>query len=108
MVHTLLEWLAEAEQTLRFHGALPDDEDALRTLIEQHKVSSFQYKTENRTGREKPVTVRSECESCLSWFGLVFLPEKKSTIRYTLECLPPPCLHTCAHAPTHLDRQLCF
>ncbi|XP_006495747.1 dystonin isoform X26 [Mus musculus] len=37
VVHTLLEWLAEAEQTLRFHGALPDDEDALRTLIEQHK-----------------------------------------------------------------------
>lgn len=37
MVHALLEWLAEAEQTLRFHGALPDDEDALRTLIDQHK-----------------------------------------------------------------------
>lgn len=39
MVHALLEWLAEAEQTLRFHGVLPDDEDALRTLIDQHKVS---------------------------------------------------------------------
>ncbi|XP_051060317.1 dystonin isoform X3 [Phodopus roborovskii] len=37
VVHALLEWLAEAEQTLRFHGALPDDEDALRTLIDQHK-----------------------------------------------------------------------
>jgi hypothetical protein len=41
VVHALLEWLAEAEQTLRFHGVLPDDEDALRTLIDQHKVSSF-------------------------------------------------------------------
>ncbi|XP_043306594.1 dystonin isoform X16 [Cervus canadensis] len=37
VVHALLEWLAEAEQTLRFHGVLPDDEDALRNLIDQHK-----------------------------------------------------------------------
>ncbi|KAK7140737.1 hypothetical protein R3I94_013117 [Phoxinus phoxinus] len=36
-VHILLEWLAEAEQSLRFHGALPDDEEALRALIQQHK-----------------------------------------------------------------------
>ncbi|XP_038656562.1 dystonin isoform X4 [Scyliorhinus canicula] len=36
-VHVLLEWLAEAEQTLRFHGVLPDDDEALRGLIEQHK-----------------------------------------------------------------------
>ncbi|XP_054886087.1 dystonin isoform X5 [Poeciliopsis prolifica] len=36
-VHILLEWLAEAEQSLRFHGNLPDDEEALQTLIEQHK-----------------------------------------------------------------------
>ncbi|XP_048386213.1 dystonin isoform X1 [Stegostoma tigrinum] len=36
-VHVLLEWLAEAEQTLRFHGVLPDDDEALRVLIEQHK-----------------------------------------------------------------------
>ncbi|XP_038939484.1 dystonin isoform X27 [Rattus norvegicus] len=46
VVHTLLEWLAEAEQTLRFHGALPDDEDALRTLIEQHK--EFMKKLEEK------------------------------------------------------------
>ena len=37
-VHILLEWLAEAEQSLRFHGSLPDDEEALRALIEQHKA----------------------------------------------------------------------
>ncbi|XP_062286760.1 dystonin [Scomber scombrus] len=36
-VHILLEWLAEAEQILRFHGSLPDDEEALRALIDQHK-----------------------------------------------------------------------
>ncbi|XP_062851947.1 dystonin isoform X3 [Trichomycterus rosablanca] len=35
-VHILLEWLAEAEQSLRFHGSLPEDEEALRNLIEQH------------------------------------------------------------------------
>lgn len=34
-----MEWLAEAEQALRFHGVLPDDEEALRTLIDQHRVS---------------------------------------------------------------------
>lgn len=39
-VHILLEWLAEAEQSLRFHGSLPDDEEALQALIEQHKASN--------------------------------------------------------------------
>lgn len=38
-VHILLEWLAEAEQSLRFHGSLPDDEEALQALIEQHQAS---------------------------------------------------------------------
>ncbi|XP_053520953.1 dystonin isoform X13 [Artibeus jamaicensis] len=46
VVHALLEWLAEAEQTLRFHGVLPDDEDALRTLIDQHK--EFMKKLEEK------------------------------------------------------------
>uniref|UniRef100_A0A8C2G9V4 Dystonin n=1 Tax=Cyprinus carpio TaxID=7962 RepID=A0A8C2G9V4_CYPCA len=45
-VHILLEWLAEAEQSLRFHGALPDDEEALRALIEQHK--EFMKKLEEK------------------------------------------------------------
>lgn len=40
-MHVLLEWLAEAEQALRFHGVLPDDEEALRTLIDQHRVSKI-------------------------------------------------------------------
>ncbi|XP_039709036.1 dystonin isoform X14 [Pteropus medius] len=46
VVHALLEWLAEAEQTLRFHGILPDDDDALRTLIDQHK--EFMKKLEEK------------------------------------------------------------
>lgn len=41
VVHVLLEWLAEAEQALRFHGNLPDDEESLRTLIDQHRVSEI-------------------------------------------------------------------
>uniref|UniRef100_A0A672IGU0 Dystonin n=1 Tax=Salarias fasciatus TaxID=181472 RepID=A0A672IGU0_SALFA len=45
-VHILLEWLAEAEQSLRFHGSLPDDEEALRVLIEQHK--DFMKKLEEK------------------------------------------------------------
>ncbi|XP_076019188.1 dystonin isoform X10 [Genypterus blacodes] len=45
-VHILLEWLAEAEQTLRFHGSLPDDEEVLQGLIEQHK--EFMKKLEEK------------------------------------------------------------
>ena len=37
-VHILLEWLAEAEQSLRFHGSLPVDEYALRSLLAQHTL----------------------------------------------------------------------
>uniref|UniRef100_A0A1A8URY6 Dystonin n=1 Tax=Nothobranchius furzeri TaxID=105023 RepID=A0A1A8URY6_NOTFU len=45
-VHILLEWLAEAEQSLRFHGSLPDEEEALQALIEQHK--EFMKKLEEK------------------------------------------------------------
>lgn len=38
-IHMLLEWLSEAEQTLRFRGALPDDTEALQSLIDTHKVT---------------------------------------------------------------------
>ncbi|XP_043366337.1 dystonin isoform X16 [Dermochelys coriacea] len=46
VVHVLLEWLAEAEQALRFHGVLPDDEEALRALIDQHR--EFMIKLEDK------------------------------------------------------------
>ncbi|XP_058879937.1 dystonin-like isoform X23 [Acipenser ruthenus] len=45
-VHILLEWLAEAEQSLRFHGALPDDEEALCALLDLHK--EFMRKLEEK------------------------------------------------------------
>lgn len=38
-MHMLLEWLSEAEQSLRFRGALPDDAEALQSLIDAHKVA---------------------------------------------------------------------
>ncbi|XP_063810192.1 microtubule-actin cross-linking factor 1 isoform X17 [Pseudophryne corroboree] len=45
-VHMLLEWLSEAEQTLRFRGALPDDAEALQSLIDVHK--EFMKKVEEK------------------------------------------------------------
>ncbi|CAL8257405.1 unnamed protein product [Lota lota] len=57
-VHILLEWLAEAEQSLRFHGSLPDDEDALRSLIEQHE--DFMKKLEEKRGALNKATSLGE------------------------------------------------
>ncbi|KAM6427631.1 microtubule-actin cross-linking factor 1 isoform 6-T6 [Liasis olivaceus] len=45
-IHLLLEWLSEAEQTLRFRGALPDDAEALQSLIDVHK--EFMKKVEEK------------------------------------------------------------
>uniref|UniRef100_A0A8C3ER95 Microtubule actin crosslinking factor 1 n=1 Tax=Corvus moneduloides TaxID=1196302 RepID=A0A8C3ER95_CORMO len=45
-VHMLLEWLSEAEQSLRFRGALPDDAEALQVLIDTHK--EFMKKVEEK------------------------------------------------------------
>ncbi|NXD11395.1 MACF1 factor, partial [Nothocercus nigrocapillus] len=45
-VHLLLEWLSEAEQTLRFRGALPDDAEALQSLMDVHK--EFMKKVEDK------------------------------------------------------------
>ncbi|KAK4808894.1 hypothetical protein QYF61_008009 [Mycteria americana] len=42
----LLEWLSEAEQSLRFRGALPDDAEALQSLIDAHK--EFMKKVEEK------------------------------------------------------------
>ncbi|XP_031697543.1 dystonin isoform X18 [Anarrhichthys ocellatus] len=57
-VHILLEWLAEAEQSLRFHGSLPDDEEALQTLIEQHK--EFMKKLEEKRAALNKATSMGE------------------------------------------------
>ncbi|MEQ2262042.1 hypothetical protein XENORESO_005580, partial [Xenotaenia resolanae] len=56
-VHILLEWLAEAEQSLRFHGSLPDDEEALQVLIEQHKASIFNINELMKKLEEKRVAL---------------------------------------------------
>ncbi|XP_032901187.1 microtubule-actin cross-linking factor 1 isoform X26 [Amblyraja radiata] len=45
-VHGLLEWLSEAEQSLRFRGVLPDDVEALQSLIDLHK--EFMKKVEEK------------------------------------------------------------
>lgn len=33
----LLEWLSEAEQTLRFRGLLPEEAESLRALLQSHR-----------------------------------------------------------------------
>lgn len=48
-VHMLLEWLSEAEQSLRFRGALPDDAEALQSLIDAHKVARSSETTLSRS-----------------------------------------------------------
>nr|XP_056712073.1 dystonin [Euleptes europaea] len=58
VVHVLLEWLAEAEQALRFHGILPDDEEALRALIDQHR--EFMRKLEEKKAELNKATGMGE------------------------------------------------
>ncbi|XP_044277494.1 dystonin isoform X16 [Varanus komodoensis] len=58
VVHVLLEWLAEAEQALRFHGILPEDEEALRTLIDQHR--EFMKKLEEKKAELNKATGMGE------------------------------------------------
>lgn len=36
-VQLLLEWLSEAEQTLRFRGVLPEEAETLQTLLHTHR-----------------------------------------------------------------------
>ncbi|XP_051792278.1 microtubule-actin cross-linking factor 1, isoforms 1/2/3/4/5 isoform X7 [Erpetoichthys calabaricus] len=45
-VNHLLEWLSEAEQTLRFRGVLPDEVETLQSLISLHK--EFMTKVEEK------------------------------------------------------------
>ncbi|KAM9316059.1 dystonin [Gastrophryne carolinensis] len=73
-VHILLEWLAEAEQTLRFHGVLPDDEDSLKALIEQHKEfmrKLEEKRTELNNGERMGDSILSVCH-----------PDSSTTIKH--------------------------
>lgn len=36
-VQVILEWLSEAEQTLRFRGVLPEEAETLQTLLHTHR-----------------------------------------------------------------------
>ncbi|NXU54828.1 DYST protein, partial [Turnix velox] len=58
VVHVLLAWLAEAEQALRCHGVLPDEEEALLTLINQHE--EFRKKLEENKGEVNKATAMGE------------------------------------------------
>ena len=37
LVHSLLEWLSDAELKLRFQGPLPEDENSIRRMIKEHE-----------------------------------------------------------------------
>ncbi|KAF7667067.1 hypothetical protein LDENG_00080080 [Lucifuga dentata] len=73
-VHILLEWLAEAEQSLRFHGSLPDDEEVLQGLIHQHK--EFMKKLEEKRVALSKAT--SMGETILS----ICHPDSSTTIKH--------------------------
>uniref|UniRef100_A0A4W4GDU7 Microtubule actin crosslinking factor 1 n=1 Tax=Electrophorus electricus TaxID=8005 RepID=A0A4W4GDU7_ELEEL len=45
-VQLLLEWLSEAEQTLRFRGVLPEEVETLQTLLHTHR--DFMQKVEEK------------------------------------------------------------
>lgn len=42
----LLDWLADAERTLRYQGTLPDDEAGLEDNLEQHKLFLEELKSQ--------------------------------------------------------------
>ncbi|XP_029425973.1 dystonin isoform X14 [Nannospalax galili] len=96
VVHALLEWLAEAEQTLRFHGLLPDDEDALRTLIDQHK--EFMKKLEEK---------RAELNKATSMGDTVLAichPDSITTIKHWITIIQARFEEVLAWAKQHQQR----
>ncbi|KAI1894736.1 hypothetical protein AGOR_G00118820 [Albula goreensis] len=95
-VHILLEWLAEAEQSLRFHGALPDDEEALKALIEQHK--EFMKKLEEKRGALTKAT--SMGEAILT----VCHPDSITTIKHWNTIIKARFEEVQAWARQHLQR----
>ncbi|XP_061424757.1 microtubule-actin cross-linking factor 1-like isoform X6 [Lethenteron reissneri] len=95
-VHSLLEWLAEAEQTLRFHGTLPDDEEALCTLIETHK--EFMKKLEERLAELNRATAMGEAILGLSH------PDAVTTIKHWLTIIRARFEEVMAWAKQHQQR----
>ncbi|XP_012383298.1 dystonin isoform X7 [Dasypus novemcinctus] len=96
VVHALLEWLAEAEQTLRFHGVLPDDEDALRTLIDQHK--EFMKKLEEKRTELNRATCMGDTVLAICH------PDSISTIKHWITIIRARFEEVLAWAKQHQQR----
>ncbi|NXM67976.1 DYST protein, partial [Serilophus lunatus] len=96
VVHVLLEWLAEAEQALRFHGILPDDEEALRTLIEQHR--EFMKKLEEKKAELNKATGMGE--AILS----ICHPDSITTIKHWITIIRARFEEVLAWAKQHQQR----
>ncbi|XP_072498630.1 dystonin isoform X26 [Notamacropus eugenii] len=96
VVHVLLEWLAEAEQTLRFHGVLPDDEEALRTLIDQHK--EFMKKLEEKRAELNKATGMGEAVLAICH------PDSITTIKHWITIIRARFEEVLAWAKQHQQR----
>ncbi|NWU85775.1 DYST protein, partial [Onychorhynchus coronatus] len=96
VVHVLLEWLAEAEQALRFHGILPDDEEALRTLIEQHR--EFMKKLEEKKAELNKATSMGEAILAICH------PDSITTIKHWITIIRARFEEVVAWAKQHQQR----
>ncbi|NXY64065.1 DYST protein, partial [Callaeas wilsoni] len=96
VVHVLLEWLAEAEQALRFHGVLPDDEEALRTLIEQHR--EFMKKLEEKKAELNKATGMGEAILAICH------PDSITTIKHWITIIRARFEEVLAWAKQHQQR----
>ncbi|XP_075270747.1 dystonin isoform X7 [Opisthocomus hoazin] len=96
VVHVLLEWLAEAEQALRFHGVLPDDEEALRTLIDQHR--EFMKKLEEKKAELNKATSMGEAILAICH------PDSITTIKHWITIIRARFEEVLAWAKQHQQR----
>ncbi|XP_068266571.1 dystonin isoform X3 [Nyctibius grandis] len=96
VVHVLLDWLAEAEQALRFHGVLPDDEEALRTLIEQHR--EFMKKLEEKKAELNKATGMGEAILAICH------PDSITTIKHWITIIRARFEEVLAWAKQHQQR----
>ncbi|XP_034965653.1 dystonin isoform X34 [Zootoca vivipara] len=96
VVHVLLEWLAEAEQALRFHGNLPDDEESLRTLIDQHR--EFMRKLEEKKAELTKATGMGEAILAICH------PDSITTIKHWITIIRARFEEVSAWAKQHQQR----
>ncbi|XP_062981107.1 dystonin isoform X6 [Elgaria multicarinata webbii] len=96
VVRVLLEWLAEAEQALRFHGILPDDEEALRTLIDQHR--EFMKKLEEKKAELTKATGMGEAVLAICH------PDSITTIKHWITIIRARFEEVLAWAKQHQQR----